>query len=50
MEEDSYGLAVTKDVVRVWSTDSSYKDDLSYSKTHTQVDVNEVTNIKQGPV
>ncbi len=46
MEEDSYGLTVDRDCTTACrSIDTSYKDELSYSKADAEVDVNEVTHV-----
>ncbi len=46
MEEDSYGLAMDGDYTTTCrSINTSYKDELSYSKAGAEVDVNEVTHV-----
>ncbi len=46
MEEDSYGLTMNGDCTTTCrSINTSYKDELSYSKADAEVDVNEVTHV-----
>ncbi len=46
MEEDSYDLTMDGDnTTTCRSINTGYKDELSYSKADTEVDVNEVTHV-----